>query len=132
MKIGESAWIAFHARTRASPSRTPETVCQSTFGTSAQAAITVRSSGTSVSGATSTSSPGPREAEPDREREGTVDERAEVGAALAHPRSHGEPELPEQAREDRHREDDEHEGAAPGRGEEAALDHDEQQRDRRR
>ena len=39
----------------------------------------------------------PREAESDREREGTVDERAEVGASLAHPRSHGESELPEQA-----------------------------------
>ena len=41
-------------------------------------------------------------------------------------------ELAEQAREDRHGEDGEHERAAAGRGEEASLEHDEQERERGR
>src|SRR5712691_4990720 len=58
--------------------------------------------------------------------------RGQLGLAALGPVRHGEPELPEQAREDRHRQDEEYERAAALRVEEAALEHDEHERDRAR
>jgi hypothetical protein len=67
-----------------------------------------------------------------REREGAMDEPAQLHPVLLHPARDREPKLSEQAREDRDAEDDEDELPPPARSEEAALDDDEHKGNRRR